>query len=125
MGDERSSCSYFDGVFNYFNLNYREFNSKVKMWNGPCATDITYVIDPEGSISAYRHLTDLYKYPYRSISMVLYNGNWDAVVPFIDTLKGIKILGLKQSYIEYLIIYIAYPGLPISSILDFSESFRA
>ena len=85
-----------DGVFNYFSQNSVELNAKqAQIWNGPCAESKSYDIDPEGSISSYRHLIDLMKSPNRSIKIILYNGNWDAVVPFIDTLKGIKILGLK------------------------------
>lgn len=30
----------------------------------------------------------------RKISIILYNGNWDAVVPYVDTLKGMKLLNL-------------------------------
>jgi hypothetical protein len=34
----------------------------------------------------------------RKISIVLYSGTWDSVVPFVDTLKGIKELGLTPVY---------------------------
>jgi hypothetical protein len=33
----------------------------------------------------------------KKYTIVLYNGNWDDVVPFLDTLKGIEILGLKPA----------------------------
>jgi hypothetical protein len=33
--------------------------------------------------------------------IVLYNGNWDVVVPYIDTLKNIKALNLRESYIYH------------------------
>ena len=31
-------CAYFDGMFNYFNINEKEFRAKFQdqLWNGPC-----------------------------------------------------------------------------------------
>lgn len=29
-------CAYFDGVFNYFNLNEEAYHAKKHKWNGPC-----------------------------------------------------------------------------------------
>ena len=51
-------CSYFDGVFNYFNLNVDAFHPKDTgmKWNGPCLEDIHYDIDLRGSIPEYRYL---------------------------------------------------------------------
>ena len=33
-------CCYFDGMYNYFNLNKEEYHAKFKemVWNGPCVT---------------------------------------------------------------------------------------
>lgn len=47
-----------------------------------------------GSIDSYRYLLSRTESKYR---IVLYNGNWDDVVPFRDTLAGIGILGLEVS----------------------------
>lgn len=67
-------------------------------WNGPCATNITYHINPAGSMAAYRYLLS------REVSrtqIVLYNGNWDKVVPYLDTVKNIKALNLEEAYIYH------------------------
>ena len=66
------------------------------MWKGPCA-DIKYMVDPAGSLHSYRHLLGLMT-TSRKISIVLYSGTWDSVVPFVDTLKCIKELGLVPVY---------------------------
>ena len=47
-------------------------------------------------MASYRHL--LGKVEEKRYQIVLYNGDWDDVVPYIDTLKGIKNLLLKHSY---------------------------
>lgn len=108
-------CAYFDGISNYFNLNEEEYHAKFRAqkWNGPCA-NIGYTVDPAGSIDSYKYLLEK-----RSISIVLYNGNWDAVVPFVDTLKGIKILNLKPTAPRYLSNKIVFLGLHNNSILAF------
>lgn len=60
-------------------------------------TSIDYTVTPSGSIEEYKYLT---KGASANYTIVLYNGNWDAVVPFIDTLKGFKELGLTQTSAE-------------------------
>lgn len=51
-------CAYFDGMLNYFNLHEKEYRAKwdLQLWNGPCADNITYQIDPLGSMHDYRKL---------------------------------------------------------------------
>jgi serine carboxypeptidase-like clade 2 len=92
-------CAFFDGIHDYFNLNEVEFKAKFpgQRWNGPCAENITYNINPSGSMGSYRYLLSLIP-TSRKISIVLYNGNWDAVVPYVDTIKNIKRLDLVESY---------------------------
>ena len=92
-------CAFFDGIHDYFNLNEIPFKAKFpgQRWNGPCAENITYNIDPSGSMGSYRYLLSLIP-TTRKISIVLYNGNWDAVVPFVDTIKNIRRLNLVYSY---------------------------
>lgn len=51
------------------------------------AQNITYHINPKGSIDAYTYL--LSRETNRS-QILLYNGDWDVVVPYIDTVKNIK-----------------------------------
>jgi hypothetical protein len=48
-------------------------------------------------MDSYRYLLALAP-TTRKINIVLYNGNWDAVVPYLDTLKNIKKLNLVESY---------------------------
>ncbi len=89
-GNSDAPCAYFDGVYNYFNLNNAAFHAKwpSQQWNGPCAENVTYNADYEGSIKSYTYLIN------RKIKVVLYNGNADAVVPYIDTYKGLELLKL-------------------------------
>lgn len=59
------------------------------------AEDISgnYTIDLAGSMTEYRHLLDnLDKY-----HIILYNGDWDAVVPYIDTVKNLDKLNLQPT----------------------------
>ena len=79
-------------------MNAQAFHAKdtSQQWRGPCA-DIKYMADPAGSLHSYRHLMGLMTTD-RKISIVLYSGTWDSVVPFVDTLKGIKELGLVPVY---------------------------
>jgi hypothetical protein len=51
--------------------------------------DINYEIEQTGSLDDYRYLLAQKKY-----KIVLYNGDWDAVVPYTDTLKGLASLNL-------------------------------
>ena len=44
-------------------------------------------MEPTGSVGAYTYL--LSRETNRS-QIVLYSGNWDVVVPYIDTVKNIK-----------------------------------
>lgn len=83
-------CAFFDGIHDYFNLNEQAYKAKIPgmEWNGPCAEKIKYTIDPEGSMHSYRYLLGLANTD-RKISIVLYSGTWDSVVPYTDTLKGI------------------------------------
>ena len=66
-------------------------------WNGPCAENITYNINPAGSMESYKYLLSL-MLTDQKITIVLYNGNWDTVVPYHDTIRGIKDLNLVESY---------------------------
>lgn len=82
-------CLYFDGVYDYFNLHNAQYKAQwpSMTWNGPCAENITdnYKITESGSMISYKHLigrADVYQ-------IVLYNGNWDAAVPYVDTIKNL------------------------------------
>jgi hypothetical protein len=48
-------------------------------------------------MSSYRHLLGRLK--DKNYQIHLYNGNWDAVVPFVDTVKNINKLNLVESYL--------------------------
>jgi len=94
-------CAYFDGVFDYFNLNEVAYHAKWSgmKWNGPCAENISYTIDLAGSMASYRIL--LSRLSTKNYQIVLYNGDWDDVVPYHDTVKAIKELYLYDSYIYH------------------------
>ena len=64
-------------------------------WNGPCASNVSYHIDLAGSMASYRIL--LSRQSLAKYQIVLYNGDWDDVVPYHDTIKGIKNLYLMES----------------------------
>jgi hypothetical protein len=92
-------CAYFDGVLNYFGSNEEAYHAKFPnmKWNGPCAENITYTIDSKGSLASYRYL--LARVVDKRYQIVLYNGDWDTVVPYLDTIKWIKALGLGEAYV--------------------------
>lgn len=95
-GYNAAPCSYFDGLYDYFNLNADAYHAAWagQKWNGPCAT-LDYHVDLEGSIKEYRYLLARADKNYQ---IVLYNGDWDDVVPYHDTIKNIKqVLGLYDS----------------------------
>lgn len=52
------------------------------------AEDIRYTIDLAGSMQSYRIL--LSRLSTKNYQIVLYNGDWDDVVPYHDTVKAIK-----------------------------------
>jgi hypothetical protein len=54
-----------------------------------------YTIDQSGSMTQWTQLLgDAGKY-----HLVLYNGDWDDVVPFTDTIKNMQKLGLEETYL--------------------------
>ena len=61
------------------------------------AENITYHADPEGSMDSYRYL--LSRIHDKNYIIHLYNGNWDAVIPYHDTIDNIKKLNLVESYV--------------------------
>ena len=74
----------------------------------------TYDMTIEGSNEEYRFLINAGKY-----TIILHNGDWDDVVPYIDTLKNFKILDLEPQgeYTPWIVngqhagFYREYPGL--------------
>ena len=60
------------------------------------ASGVSYHIDLKGSMASYVHL--LGESQKKNYQIVLYNGDWDDVVPYIDTLKNLKKLKLKNEY---------------------------
>jgi hypothetical protein len=61
------------------------------------AENITYHIDYEGSMDSYRYL--LSRIHEKNYVIHLYNGNWDVVIPYHDTIENIKKLNLVESYV--------------------------
>ena len=52
------SCSKDNGILTYFDYYRQEYRAMhpYPAWNGPCASNIRYKIDPDGSMSSYRHI---------------------------------------------------------------------
>lgn len=61
------------------------------------AENITYSVDPQGSMHSYRYLLGRLK--DENYQIHLYNGNWDVAVPFLDTKKNLEALNLVESYL--------------------------
>jgi hypothetical protein len=59
------------------------------------AANITYNVDPSGSMDSYRYL--LGRWETANYQIHLYNGNWDVVVPYHDTVENIRRLNLRES----------------------------
>lgn len=57
------------------------------------AENIHYTVDLDGSMRSYRTL--LSRLDNKKYQIVLYNGDWDGVVPYHDTVKAIKELYLS------------------------------
>jgi hypothetical protein len=55
--------------------------------------------------------------PDKNYQIHLYNGNWDYVVPFTDTINNIKRLNLEESYVQYDLPHLEFPGSLIISTL--------
>ena len=97
-GFNGAPCAYFDGMYQYFNAHVEDFHGETGMkWNGPCAEDISakYVMDITGSTHQLKYLFTRKE----DIHMVLYNGDWDGVVPYVDTIKNLEKLGVQESYL--------------------------
>lgn len=84
-------CGYDHGIENYFSLNWHIWNSDVEKFSA-CSDKVfnTYHMTVEGSIQAYKFLINTRKY-----KIILYNGDWDDVVPYTDTLKNFNKMGLS------------------------------
>lgn len=52
-----------------------------------------YMISLHGSMEEYRQIIG----KQNKYSVILYNGDWDDVVPFTDTIKNLEKLNLKES----------------------------
>lgn len=58
------------------------------------AEDISqkYLIDQSGSTFQYQYLFNRLS----DIHIVLYNGDWDAVVPFVDTINNLERMKIRD-----------------------------
>lgn len=57
------------------------------------------MVDPNGSMQSYIEL--LGRRYNANYQIHLYNGNWDAVVPYKDTISAIGELGLREEAVRY------------------------
>ena len=80
-------CPSDDGAISYWNLNKHAFHvdSVNKTWE-PCS-DINYTLGIDGSMEQYKHI-----FLNRAVKVWLISGDWDDVVPYRDTEKGLAAL---------------------------------
>lgn len=64
---------------NFFFIQAEDINAK-------------YLIDQSGSMFQYTYLLTR----LNDIHLVLYNGDWDAVVPYVDTIKNLDRLKISD-----------------------------
>ena len=79
------------------NIHNKDGMVLVYIFNYLQADNLTYFPDPQGSIHSYRYL--LGRVIEKNYQIHLYNGNWDFIVPYSDTISNIKDLNLKESYL--------------------------
>jgi hypothetical protein len=80
-------CTYVDGLYHYFNINTEAFHGPPTGWQGPCNANVTRAYNQSQSGSTQELTYLIFRGKYR---IVLYNGDWDVVIPFRDTLENIK-----------------------------------
>lgn len=73
-------------------------------------------------MASYRYLLTKTAAQYR---IVLYNGDWDAVVPYIDTIKNLRKLNLIENEDLYVFSKAANPGSRTASTPGSSKRSRA
>ena len=79
-----------------------------------------YSISLRGSMAEYRYILDR----PQKFHVVLYNGDWDDIIPFADTLSNLDKLKLDPSYLQYLSTYLAFPSQPMASMLAGPKSME-
>lgn len=82
-------------MLDYFTAHATDFHSQSSKWEGPCSEDITgkYQISLKGSMDEYRYLLDRIS----DYHLILFNGDWDSVVPFSNTMRNIEKLRLQPT----------------------------
>lgn len=85
-------CEYDHGLQTYFDVNAHIWNSQTSVPFAACNDTIfeAYDREPRGSLDAYRSIINR-----GQIKVYLYNGDWDDVVPFRDTIKNLQLLDLQ------------------------------
>jgi hypothetical protein len=82
-------CPNDNGIIQYFVAHASDYHSKsTEDWT-PC-TDVNYDIDPKGSIAQYKRIR-----LNSAVKIWLFNGDWDDVVPFPDTLKNLEKMNIR------------------------------
>jgi hypothetical protein len=87
-------CQFYAGINSYFKINKEKFRG-VKDGFQACNETIyeLYTKTEAGSMNEYaRIITEV-----PGVSIYFYNGDWDATVPFTDTLKNLERLGMRQN----------------------------
>jgi hypothetical protein len=94
VGDGGAPCADFTPFSNYFNTPYVKQALHVPenvTWEA--CSDIDYNIDPQGSFPCY--LNTLFK--TKDLNILIYSGDIDGVVPYLDTLLSIDYLEAKSN----------------------------
>ena len=83
--EEIPECPSDKGGINYWNMNKVAFHveNSTKTWS--VCSHLNYSISQRGSMQEYRSLLTV-----GSIRIWLYNGDFDDVVPFVDTEKNVE-----------------------------------
>lgn len=90
-GDQGAPCAAFGVYQSYFNTPSVQQALHVPNTTWNACSDIDYHISPEGSFPCY--LNTLFKTP--GLSILVYSGDIDGVVPYVDTIDNLNVLNNK------------------------------
>lgn len=87
--NEIRECPSDNGIIQYLNAHASDYHSKSSEEWSPCV-NFLYDIDPRGSIAQYKRIM-----LNPAVKIWLYNGDWDDVVPYPDTLKNLEKMNIR------------------------------
>jgi serine carboxypeptidase-like clade 2 len=89
LPNDIQECPSDNGIIEYLNIHAADYHSKSEGRWSPCS-DIYYDIDSKGSIAQYKRIR-----LNSAVKIWLYNGDWDDVVPYPDTLKNLEKMNIR------------------------------